>query len=538
MLFEGFQAFVGPTNVIEWGKKRLRRPARTAASPASSTTASTRAENDPRYAAAEPWEPGIPRVQVNLYQDTNGDGIIDDLNGDGGVTAGRRGQLPVRQLVPGRWAEDVDRNGNGSRSNRPGDAIEVATHRQLGRQPAHRLRRATSSTSMAWPRTASTACATSTRSARRSSTAATPSARLPARIDRRRACRPAPTSSRRWRRPGYETGQGRGQERRLRRQLHPRPPTSHRRPCVGDLHLVPQYLTLFPGADPGALRRPDRARCATASRSRSTTARTRRPTSSCSPRCPIAGHIAGFILDDLATSSTRTRRTSARSTRRRCCRSRSATGRAARSAAPTPTSTASTTPWCRRPTPPTCPCRAASRPNMLTVCMNDPGRSWTPGRLPDLRPDDRPTRTSTGSTASSAYTLQYMPGRRRTSTRRSSRCGLRGRQPVPARLRVPGRHAEIYSVSSGVPRAAARTSVATGTGSITIAAEGNGGGAEPRVRRRRRRPAQDRSSATTASAPPPGTVTINGMALTGRESGAPAPSPAPWPPVPPPASWS
>ena len=27
----------------------------------------TRAENDPRYAGGEPWEPGIPRVQVNLY---------------------------------------------------------------------------------------------------------------------------------------------------------------------------------------------------------------------------------------------------------------------------------------------------------------------------------------------------------------------------------------------------------------------------------------------------------------------------------------
>ncbi len=28
----------------------------------------TRAENDPELAAAEPWEPGIPGVTVNLYE--------------------------------------------------------------------------------------------------------------------------------------------------------------------------------------------------------------------------------------------------------------------------------------------------------------------------------------------------------------------------------------------------------------------------------------------------------------------------------------
>ena len=48
----------------------------------------TRAENDPRYGAGEPWQPGIPRVQVNLYRDTTPvDGIIDDLNGDGPTLA-------------------------------------------------------------------------------------------------------------------------------------------------------------------------------------------------------------------------------------------------------------------------------------------------------------------------------------------------------------------------------------------------------------------------------------------------------------------
>ena len=56
----------------------------------------TRAEDDPRYAAVEPWEPGIPRVQVNLYQDADGDGAIDDLNRPDGIAACRCRQLPLR----------------------------------------------------------------------------------------------------------------------------------------------------------------------------------------------------------------------------------------------------------------------------------------------------------------------------------------------------------------------------------------------------------------------------------------------------------
>lgn len=32
-------------------------------------------EYDPRYAVAEEWEPGIPRVQVNLHRDVNSDKI-------------------------------------------------------------------------------------------------------------------------------------------------------------------------------------------------------------------------------------------------------------------------------------------------------------------------------------------------------------------------------------------------------------------------------------------------------------------------------
>ena len=103
--------------------------------------ATTRAENDPRYAAADPWEPGIPRVQVNLYADGgatgNGgmpDGVIDDLNGDGAGHPGRRGQLPlpVGAPVPGPTRLDRDprdrrtSTATATASSTPGDAIAIA----------------------------------------------------------------------------------------------------------------------------------------------------------------------------------------------------------------------------------------------------------------------------------------------------------------------------------------------------------------------------------------------------------------------------
>jgi hypothetical protein len=43
----------------------------------------TRAEDDPRLGAAEPWEPGIPGVRVELFSDVDQDGRPDDRSGDG-----------------------------------------------------------------------------------------------------------------------------------------------------------------------------------------------------------------------------------------------------------------------------------------------------------------------------------------------------------------------------------------------------------------------------------------------------------------------
>ena len=101
------------TNVIEWGKKPytvydFSTPMPTFVGENGGVSgivhyATTRAENDPRFAAAEEWEPGIPRVQVNLYVDGDTDNPPLGTLGGGGCPAG----------IPQAGAEDVDWNLNG-----------------------------------------------------------------------------------------------------------------------------------------------------------------------------------------------------------------------------------------------------------------------------------------------------------------------------------------------------------------------------------------------------------------------------------------
>jgi len=64
---------------------------------------------------------GHPRVQVNLYQDTNADGNIDDINGVAGVQLADVDNYPFNNF-PG--TEDIDRNTNGVFDY--GDALQVA----------------------------------------------------------------------------------------------------------------------------------------------------------------------------------------------------------------------------------------------------------------------------------------------------------------------------------------------------------------------------------------------------------------------------
>ena len=125
VLTQAMHLFLGQTNYIDWGKTGYG-PGQNGGISGIVYYAVTRAEDDPRYSAAEPWEPGIPRVQMNLYIDVDCDGVIDDLNNDGPTPAdvdnwpfGWRDDPLL--LGP----EDVDRNENGEFD--PGDAIQIAS---------------------------------------------------------------------------------------------------------------------------------------------------------------------------------------------------------------------------------------------------------------------------------------------------------------------------------------------------------------------------------------------------------------------------
>jgi hypothetical protein len=138
VLLQGMQLFLGQTNVIEWGKSNYG-PGQNGGITGIVHYATTRAEDDPRYAAAENWEPGIPRVQVNLYRDCNGDGIIDVPNRTPGssecVSLGSAANPPKLADVdnwPFGWAdggemgpEDVKRNSDPGFSI--GDAYQFTT---------------------------------------------------------------------------------------------------------------------------------------------------------------------------------------------------------------------------------------------------------------------------------------------------------------------------------------------------------------------------------------------------------------------------
>ncbi len=69
VLTEAFQAFLGQTMVIEWGKAPHEGNGNGGVSGVVYYSV-TRAEDDPRYGGPEPWEPGIPGVTVNLYDST------------------------------------------------------------------------------------------------------------------------------------------------------------------------------------------------------------------------------------------------------------------------------------------------------------------------------------------------------------------------------------------------------------------------------------------------------------------------------------
>jgi predicted outer membrane repeat protein len=145
ILTQAFQVFAGQNQRWDWGKKPYGLNENGGIS-GIVFYATTRAEDDPRLAAADPWEPGIPRVQVALYRDVIcnsnggpavfplcpqatpgevGDGIPDERNGIPGVQYADVDNAPFGWVgCVGKGAEDVDHNGNGC--NDLGDAILVA----------------------------------------------------------------------------------------------------------------------------------------------------------------------------------------------------------------------------------------------------------------------------------------------------------------------------------------------------------------------------------------------------------------------------
>ncbi|MBI5443571.1 MAG: hypothetical protein HY900_20475 [Deltaproteobacteria bacterium] len=165
-LVMGFQGFIGQTSVLEWGKaayhpadednpplgdfpgpgdkdwngNALLDPAENGGISGVVYYSATRAEDEAQDGAPEVWEPGIPRVQVNLYRDCNADGVIDVPDLTPGSSAclalGSAATAPNLADVdnhPLGWsdgtalkgAEDLDRNGNGVFDL--GDAVEI-TH--------------------------------------------------------------------------------------------------------------------------------------------------------------------------------------------------------------------------------------------------------------------------------------------------------------------------------------------------------------------------------------------------------------------------
>lgn len=142
VLLEGFQQFAGQTSVFQWGKKPYG-PGENGGITGIVQYSVTRAEDDPGQGVAEPWEPGIPGVQVNLYRDCNWDGHIDlPASGPTGcldTDPNRAHVLADVDNYPFQWtgkgdtahpdytgvkgAEDIDRNSDGIFD--PGDAVQV-----------------------------------------------------------------------------------------------------------------------------------------------------------------------------------------------------------------------------------------------------------------------------------------------------------------------------------------------------------------------------------------------------------------------------
>ncbi len=123
VLLEAQHLFLNQFNRIDWGKIDYP-PGENGGIAGIAFYSTTRAEEDPRQAVGDPWEPGIPRVQFALYSDTNADKVVDDLDEDGAVTPPDVDNYPLGWGGGGaKGPEDIDRNGDGLFDT--GDALQV-----------------------------------------------------------------------------------------------------------------------------------------------------------------------------------------------------------------------------------------------------------------------------------------------------------------------------------------------------------------------------------------------------------------------------
>ncbi|MDE2219114.1 MAG: multicopper oxidase domain-containing protein, partial [Gammaproteobacteria bacterium] len=132
-LLEGYNGFLGTTDVFEWGKQAYP-PGENGGITGVVYYTTTRAESDPRFAAAETWEPGIPRVALALYfADANGVTYHKNADGARGAITTAASPLALSDVdnYPLGWQdgtapmgpEDVDHDGSGSFDL--GDALEA-----------------------------------------------------------------------------------------------------------------------------------------------------------------------------------------------------------------------------------------------------------------------------------------------------------------------------------------------------------------------------------------------------------------------------
>lgn len=338
VLLEGIQAFLGQTIHVAFGKAAYAF-GENGGIAGIVHYAITRAEVDPRYAAAEPWEPGVPRVQVNLYLDCDRDGLADqpDPVTPGACTAlssaGYVAQLADVDNYPFCWRdpascglaapqrgpEDVARSGNGTDFS-AGDVFTWGSDPEAGGAPYVGL-----SATDAWDDNLPSGCQPDPSGnlyqipygsdagqtldcydGLRNFNQARPAVfdggyafgrvafqdELPNRDYVVEAVAP----------PGYRH-QGSGDMNVVFGDVVSPTPAALPLPCVGPELPVPEFLTLFPGAMepnpayvPGATWR----RCdmkAVPLRSGQNPA----PDFHLFTEAPVAGHGVGFILDDLSS---------------------------------------------------------------------------------------------------------------------------------------------------------------------------------------------------------------------------------------------